>query len=136
MNRVERFVDTAYWLAILGSRDRYHARALALSDEVSGPLVTTDAVIFEVANALSRPPWRELAIDFLHNVETDPNPTIVRLTPTLYECTVSLYAARADKSWGLTDCLSFVIMGDRGIREALTADHDFEQAGFRALLAQ
>lgn len=43
---------------------------------------------------------------------------------------------RPDKSWSLTDCISFVVMRDRDIRSALTADGDFEQAGFRALLRE
>ena len=48
----------------------------------------------------------------------------------------ALYRERQDKSWGLTDCLSFVVMRERDIREALSADEDFEQAGFRALLRE
>jgi len=30
----------------------------------------------------------------------------------------------------LPDCISFTVMRDSGIAEALTADHHFEQAGF------
>ena len=51
-----------------------------------------------------------------------------------FERAFAFYTARLDKDWGLTDCASFVIMRDRGIVEALTHDHDFVQAGFRALL--
>lgn len=47
---------------------------------------------------------------------------------------LALKRQRADKRWGLTDCVSFVVMHDRGISVALTADRDFVQAGFRALL--
>jgi predicted nucleic acid-binding protein len=47
-----------------------------------------------------------------------------------------LYGQRADKSWSLTDCISFAVMEARGIRQALTADHHFTQAGFVALLGQ
>ena len=46
----------------------------------------------------------------------------------------SFYVARRDKNWSLTDCISFVVMKDRGPTQALTADHHFEQAGFKALL--
>jgi uncharacterized protein len=42
--------------------------------------------------------------------------------------------SRRDKEWSLTDCISFVVMKERGLTEALTADHHFEQAGFKALL--
>jgi hypothetical protein len=47
---------------------------------------------------------------------------------------LALYAARPDKEWSLTDCVSFLVMQDHGVTEALTADHHFEQAGFVALL--
>jgi uncharacterized protein len=47
---------------------------------------------------------------------------------------LDLYRDRPDKAWSLTDCISFVVMADKGIRDALTADHHFEQAGFVALL--
>ena len=134
MKADEQFVDTGYWLAILNNRDQYHERALALSDELQGPFVTTDAVLFEVGNALSKPPWRALASEFFRNLTSDPNVRIVRTSADLYDRAVAHFIARPDKSWGLTDCLSFVVMQDRGIYEALSADHDFEQAGFRALL--
>jgi uncharacterized protein len=136
MNRDERFVDTGYWLGILNTRDQYHQRALELSDQLVGPFVTTEPVLFEVGNALARPPWRALAVAFFRNLEVDPTVEIIRPSFDLYTRAVSLYAARPDKSWGLTDCLSFVVMQDRGIREALSADHDFQQAGFRALLLE
>jgi len=36
--------------------------------------------------------------------------------------------------WGLIDCMSFVVMNDEGVTDALTADKHFQQAGFHALL--
>jgi hypothetical protein len=47
---------------------------------------------------------------------------------------VQLYAQRPDKEWSLTDCISFVVMTQEGIFDALTGDRHFEQAGFVALL--
>jgi predicted nucleic acid-binding protein len=52
----------------------------------------------------------------------------------LFDQGIEFYQCRPDKAWSLTDCLSFVVMTDLGISEALTGDHHFEQAGFRALL--
>jgi predicted nucleic acid-binding protein len=52
------------------------------------------------------------------------------------ESGLDLYARHPDESWSLTDCISFVVMTERGIIEALTGDHHFEQAGFRALLRE
>jgi predicted nucleic acid-binding protein len=44
-----------------------------------------------------------------------------------------LFAARPDKDWSLVDCISFVVMKQRRLKDALTTDRHFEQAGFRAL---
>jgi predicted nucleic acid-binding protein len=45
-----------------------------------------------------------------------------------------LYLSRSDKTWGLTDCISFLVMADQGLSEALTADAHFIQAGFHTLI--
>ena len=52
----------------------------------------------------------------------------------LFERGIKLYSKRPDKERSLTDCISFTVMDDLQLVEALTADHHFEQAGFRALL--
>ena len=49
---------------------------------------------------------------------------------------VALYRARPDKEWSLTDCLSFEVMRELGLQDALTSDQHFVQAGFRALLRE
>ena len=56
-------------------------------------------------------------------------------TSELFERGLALYNARPDKEWSLTDCISFVVMADEGLTDALTGDRHFEQAGFTALLA-
>jgi hypothetical protein len=58
------------------------------------------------------------------------HPPIVPPTQRLFDQGVELYAERPDKGWSLTDCISFVVMRQQGITEALTGDHHFEQAGF------
>lgn len=56
--------------------------------------------------------------------------TIVSADQALFDRGVSLYNQRLDKMWSLTDCISFIIMQDHGLRDALTGDYHFEQAGF------
>jgi uncharacterized protein len=46
------------------------------------------------------------------------------------------YRNRKDKAWGLTDCISFVVMQDQNLTVALTADRHSVQADFRALLLE
>jgi len=63
-------------------------------------------------------------------VETDPAFRLVRVTSELIQRGGKHYRERADKEWPLTDCVSFVVMQDHGLSEALTAGHHFQQAGF------
>ena len=58
---------------------------------------------------------------------------VVGLDPKVQQAGFDLYESRLDKDWSLTDCVSFAVMTQRGLTEALTADHHFEQAGFRAM---
>jgi len=67
-------------------------------------------------------------------LERDEDVEIVGDEGELYERGLRLYEERPDKEWSLTDCISFVVMQRKRIKEALTGDHHFEQAGFVALL--
>jgi uncharacterized protein len=67
-------------------------------------------------------------------LQKDPNAILIAPDDSLFEDGIELYEQRSDKDWSLTDCISFVIMEERAISDALTADHHFEQAGFHALL--
>jgi predicted nucleic acid-binding protein len=136
VNWSPRFVDTGYWIAVFNVRDALHPRARTLAQSVRGPLVTTAAILLEVADGLNRASTRHLGGLFLETVRADPRVEIVALTDDLLERAVQLYKARPDKEWGLTDCISFVVMEARGITEALAADQHVLQAGFRALLRE
>ncbi|MFQ5434625.1 MAG: type II toxin-antitoxin system VapC family toxin [Anaerolineae bacterium] len=128
------FIDTGYFLALVNSRDKYHQAAKIVAGQVNPPFVTSDAVLFELGNALARPPHRTLAVRALQQIRADAGIDIVHINPDLFAQTVAFYQSRPDQAWGLTDCSSFVIMQQRGLRAALTADKHFEQAGFRRLL--
>lgn len=131
------FLDTAYAIALASTTDEFHNHALALADELEARgtrLVTTWAVLLEIGNALSKLQFRQAALSLLSSLQSDANVEILPLTGSLLEQALKLYADRPDKEWGLTDCISFVVMEAQGIRDALTADEHFLQVGFRALL--
>jgi predicted nucleic acid-binding protein len=69
---------------------------------------------------LSKLKYRQAAVELLQSLEDDPTVEVVPLTEELYERAVQLYGGRADKEWGLTDCVSFIVMQERGLTEALT----------------
>jgi uncharacterized protein len=131
---MSRFADTYYYLAILNARDAAHHRAVALSRQLRGPVVTTEFILLELGDGMARPPARQAFVRFCNALRGDPLVEIVPASNALLDRGLALYAARADKEWSLTDFISFVVMQDRGFTEALTGDHHFEQAGFVALL--
>lgn len=99
-------------------------------------MVTTRAVLLEIGNALASQRFRTAAVQLLDALEADPAVGIAPLTDNLYTQALTLYRSRPDKEWGLIDCLSFVVMHERKLTDALTADQHFEQAGFQALLRE
>ena len=130
----EAFADAFYFIALSNPSDEHHVAAVVASESLSTGLVTTHSVLIEVADALSAPRFRAEVAEFLRQLASDPGTEIIGPEPRLYERALDLYARRPDKAWSLTDGISFIVMNDRGIVEALTGDHHFEQAGFRALL--
>ncbi|VEN74850.1 conserved hypothetical protein [Candidatus Desulfarcum epimagneticum] len=128
------FLDTSYLLALLNSHDEFHQQALTLADEIHGKLITTEAVLTEIGNALAKIQWRELAVDTLNDLQNDEDVEVLSVSPELFSTALNLYSLRMDKEWGLTDCISIAVMKERKMTDVLTTDHHFEQAGFKALL--
>jgi len=128
------FADTFYFLAILNVRDAAHEMAVGASTTQDARLVTTSWVLTELADGLSRSSRRAAFRHLLDDLSSDPNSTVIPPSRELFDKGAQLYDARPDKQWSLTDCISFVVMQEHGITEALTGDHHFEQAGFVALL--
>ena len=128
------FADTFFFLALLNaSDDEYHAKARA-ANRVDRPVITSQWVLLELADHLCDARNRHLFGRLLDALRQDSRYEILPADATLLESAIALYRNRQDKDWSLTDCTSFELMKDRGIPEALTADHHFEQAGFIALL--
>lgn len=133
------FVDTGFFLALALPRDQWNGAARKWAKrgkQHKYKLVTTHAVLMEVGAALARTPLRQLARSILQAAQRDPSLQVLACDAALYEKALALFLAHPDKNWSMTDCASFVVMGDLGMSHALSADHHFEQAGFVALLKQ
>lgn len=128
------FADTAFYVALLSSRDALHSRAVEFLAGYSGRIVTSQFVLLEVANFNARPMDRQRFVDLVGQIRNDPQTELIPASSDLFARGVDLFAKRPDKSWSLTDCTSFIVMNDRKLTDALTADEHFEQAGFRTLL--
>ena len=134
MTRV--FADTFYFLAMLNAKDAAHERAVEFSYSHEHTLLTTAWILTELADALASARHRSAFRRVIDGLKSDPDVLIVPPSLSVFEQGIELYNARGDKDWSLTDCISFVVMEQRGVKDALTGDRHFEQAGFRVLLCQ
>ena len=124
----EVFLDASYAIALSAPSDQHHHRARELAERLvteGTRLVTTLAVVLEIGNALAKQRYREAASVLLTSLRNDPSIDIVALSEDLYTRGLALYQERHDKEWGLTDCVSFIVMRERGLNEALTARRPF-----------
>ena len=127
------FVDTFALIAWLNASDAAHAEVTTYLNAHRGRLLTTEWVLIELVDAMSSPDARAAVVPFLQAIRQDPNIDIVGYDMAVYQAGFDLFTTRPDKDWSLTDCVSFSVMTNRGIPDALTQDQHFVQAGFRAV---
>lgn len=128
------FVDASYYIAILNPRDQYAPLARRMAHDRLEHTVTTALIVTEVCNALSEPRFRRSVCKLVETLRSTAQTELIYPDQRLWQEALDLYAARQDQSWSLTDCMSFIVMQDQGLTEALIADRHFEQAGFTILL--
>lgn len=133
------FLETAYVVSRVNTRDQWHAVAVQWEQRIAFErrrLVTTEFILLEIADSLAAVKFRQQAVQVLEALQTNSLVDVIPLSSRLCELGLTRYRQRPDKGWGLTDCISFVVMEDYALTEALTLDHHFQQAGFRALLLE
>ena len=131
---MSRFADTSYFLALLIPNDEYHERAVALAVVWGGPMMTTEFVLIEVGNHLSPRHSRGVFVRFVDAITREARMTLIPSSHEWFQRGLRFYEDRPDKDWSLTDCISFEVMRENAIDDALTADHHFMQAGFNVLV--
>ena len=131
------FADAGYWIALFNPRDRLHDKAVLVAKTLGNTkIVTSQIVLLEFLNhyASFGSHFHRGAVKVVKNLQKNTQIEIVAQTSDQFETALALYAQRLDKSWGLSDCISFQIMQSQGIVEALAYDEHFAQAGFMPLL--
>jgi predicted nucleic acid-binding protein len=131
-------LDTGFVRALLNRRDHLHPKATELWPRVRAAreVWTTEAILVEIGNSLSSSSHRRAAYAFISKCYTTSNTRIVNVISDLLARALARYDSRSDKTWGLTDCISFIVMEEQNLMDAMTPDKDFQQAGFRALMRE
>lgn len=131
----EVFADTSGWANYFVRTEPFYESAVAMMRQwhASGArLITTNYVLLELVALMTSPLRvpRPQQIKIIEAIQTATWVELIHIDPTLHEEAWRLLTKRPDKEWSLVDCSSMVVMARRGITEAFTSDHHFEQAGF------
>jgi len=130
------FVDTAGWVACTDTADPAHNQAAAARDtwlQEGGVLITTDYVADETLMLLRVRLGLGTAEAWWQQVDGSPRVRWEYVDLARADKARGFFFRYRDKEFSFTDCTSFVVMRDLKLREVLTTDHHFTQAGFVTL---
>jgi uncharacterized protein len=127
-------LDTSGFLCLHYKTEPLHTKACTEYKKSITRLTHSYIISEYVALANARRFPREFVLDFVVDLLDNPDIETVWIDEQLHRAAVELLTLRQDKTYSLCDSVSFVLMQQRGITEALTTDRHFEQEGFTRLL--
>lgn len=128
-----KFLDTGYLLALELANDINHTAALRHWQSLAGslpPLVTTSYIFDETITFFNSRGFHSKAVRVGSNLLRSPSVELIQVDEALFYEGWAYFQRHQDKEYSLTDCISFVVMQQRGIHMAFAFDHHFTQAGF------
>ncbi|MGB7157661.1 MAG: hypothetical protein WBD40_06320 [Tepidisphaeraceae bacterium] len=127
-------LDTSSLYCYLDAADARHAQAVSLLDSATLRLAHYYVLAELAALCNARGVERRVMLEFVEELTNDPAVTVHWVGPELHRQAIELLRQRPDKAYSLCDAISFLLMRERGVAEALTTDHHFQQEGFVKLL--
>lgn len=127
------FLDASYVIALEIANEQNHLAASShwqSLDRKNTRLVTTSYVFDEIVTFLNSRRLHAKAVEIGNRLLNSPSVQFIQVSETIFLEAWELFQKYNDKSYSLTDCVSFVVMEPLKIKEALTFDHHFLQAGF------
>lgn len=128
-------LDTSGLIAFHHQGEPNHLKAVALFESAKLRLTHSYVLAEFVALANARKLLRRTALEFVHDLLNSDEVETLYIDQARNDAALDSLKQRLDKSWSLCDAVSFLLMQERGITEALSTDHHFEQAGFTRLLS-
>ena len=132
------FADANFWVAKINRNDNWHESAMKANQALHDrPIITTEEVLTEVLNFYAGRGFnqRRAAIRLIDELISSEDVEIVPQSHESFKTGLERYRQRLDKSFSLTDCISMLTMEKLNLRDVLTRDRHFRQAGFTLLMA-
>ena len=131
------YADTVYWIALANPLDQWHPSAVQAGRTLRGAtIITSEEILTEFLAHFSGQGQlvRQGAVRYVERILGNPSIIVRPQTHHSFLDGFTLYKARPDKAYSLTDCISMETMRQEGISEILTHDAHFTQEGFTTLL--
>ncbi|NBD15196.1 MAG: PIN domain-containing protein [Cyanobacteria bacterium] len=127
-------LDTSGLLCYLHKNEPQHKKAVQLLNQANQSLTHSYVFAELIALAQVRRFPRLPTLNFMNDLLENPDIEVIWVDESLNRKAITLLMARRDKTYSLCDAVSFILMQNHGITEALTTDRHFEQEGFQGLL--
>lgn len=127
-------IDTSGLLCLHHLAEPQHAASLTFFDTAPVRLTHSYVLAEFIALSSARGFARQETLAFVADLQDSPEVTVIYVDAALHRAALALLRDRLDKTWSLCDAVSFTLMEQYGLTEALTTDHHFQQAGFVRLL--
>jgi uncharacterized protein len=127
------FLDTGFVLALELVDDQHHEAALKHWQslmKMPPELVTTSYVFDEIVTFLSSRNRHDKAVEVGNRLLRSSSIQFIQVSEAIFFEGWQYFQQHEDKSYSLTDCISFIVMTTLNIQTALTFDKHFTQAGF------
>lgn len=133
----EVLFDTSGFIALMDRSDPTHSKAskwVSAQRSRVRPL-TTEWIVGETCTLLVARKRPHLVSRFLDHIERSEALLVINPDEMLVASAREFIRRQAEHGYSFVDCLSFCLMRERTVRDALTTDGHFRKAGFSALLA-
>ncbi len=133
----ETLFATSGFFALMNRSDPMHDKATAWLRTHRRRVrpVSTEWIVGETCTLLVARKRPHLVVRFLDYLDRSVALLLVNPDDTLLRSAKAMIRERAEQGYSFVDCISFCLMNERGIRDALTTDSHFRKAGFSPLLA-
>ncbi len=132
------FLDTSFVIALELVDDQYHQVALKCWQTLRNKaprLVTTSYIFAEIVTFFNSRNRHDKAVAVGNRLAHSKTMQIIQVDQALFLEAWQYFQLHHDKSYSLTDCISFLVMNQLNLQIALTFDHHFVQAGYQKMPA-